>query len=661
MPSIPSTRVPTTCFVTYEFHPATPGGCGVFVRHATDDLLRQGHEVVLLIDCEPEPFAAIQHDISTRTGITGKCHVYRVRDLIRNHPAADSPGFSRFEQDSIRFGAALEQILPSHAIDLIEFFDFCGPAWAWLNRRHGTPHAKVPVAVRLHGPLYRIDADAGFTTPDRDRFIAYALERWSLNAADYVLAPSVAYATHAGVNSRIVVSPPPVAPLPAPRRTPERRDTLLFIGGITIAKGADLFVEACIRALADAPPHIKATLIGQDSGDLGGMTSALIARIPPSLQDRITFAGRLDRQYIAEALAGAIAAVFPSRSESFCYALHEAYGAGTPVVITPLPAYEGVFEHERNALVAQATPEALAGAMNRLIHEPGLRECLSRPHAVASDRVGPWYLSRHASRLTPPVKTQHAITLLVLNVPHRATIQHLEAPASADIRMVCLHPQDTGGTRLFGRNWTARDVQGRVIPDDQLVSTEMLALMHAFDIPHQSWLKDLYFALLSDPVATYACPWFWRDERIQSGALGLCPELWPFENPGRLPPVLVRTISGRPLAQIFPDATGMLGTLVPLWEAAAKGHGVTIAKSLFDPNHAAFSTTPESLSALLLSHGSILPRGLSLPWLTLPITQQHDHAARVHAAEQLGGRTLMRLAMAKFIRRLSGRRDQDQP
>jgi len=647
--------VSTTCFVSYEFHPATPGGCGVFVRNAADDMLRQGHDVVLLLDCTPAAFAHARREMNDPARQTGRCTLHRVGDLVPADPVVD--GLSRFERDSLRFAGALGAILPRQRVDLIEFFDFCGPAWAWLSQRASTPFALIPVAVRLHGPLYIIDAAAGANAPDRDRYLAYALERWSLAAADYVLAPSAAYAAHAGVRDRIVVSPPPLVPLPSPATRKATRDTIVFLGTISIAKGADLFIDACIKALAHAPPHVRAVLIGPDTTDIGGMTAALQARIPESFRSRITFSGRCTRQQIADALSGAIAAVFPSHSESFGYAVHEAYEAGVPVVVTPLPAFEGYFEHDRNALVVLRTVDEITSAMTRLINEPGLRERLSRPHTVAPDRLNAFYTSRHASLVRPPHAYPRKITLLVYGVYAGMALPRLGVYQGCSLRYICLH-EASKGVGLLGKAWDPSDEQGRFIPESELVTTDALAIVRYTDLIEPGYLVELVTALARDSTITHASSWGQRDGVPCSFAIDLAPELFPFEHPGEFPPVLVRTEPGVPLTTIIPAATGTLGAILPIWRAARKGRGVTIRKVLVTRHSQALPDPgPEVLAALLMTYPPPSAQPLAeLSWLVKPGLRLNEIplAERRRIAQGLGARTLIRLAFKRIIKRLFG-------
>jgi GT2 family glycosyltransferase len=59
--------------------------------------------------------------------------------------------------------------------------------------------------------------------------------------------------------------------------------------------------------------------------------------------------------------------------EGFCLPLLEAMAAGTPVVSTDAHGNRDFCRHERNCLIADDTPEAVAEALNRVLTDPGLR------------------------------------------------------------------------------------------------------------------------------------------------------------------------------------------------------------------------------------------------------------------------------------------------
>jgi glycosyltransferase involved in cell wall biosynthesis len=69
--------------------------------------------------------------------------------------------------------------------------------------------------------------------------------------------------------------------------------------------------------------------------------------------------------------------VLPSLAEGFGLVLIEAMAAGVPVVATDAPGIRDVVVHERTGLlVPVAAPEALAGAIARLIDDAALRRRL---------------------------------------------------------------------------------------------------------------------------------------------------------------------------------------------------------------------------------------------------------------------------------------------
>jgi glycosyltransferase involved in cell wall biosynthesis len=65
-----------------------------------------------------------------------------------------------------------------------------------------------------------------------------------------------------------------------------------------------------------------------------------------------------------------------SRHEGFCLPLLEAMAAGTPVVCTDAHGNRDFCLHERNCLIAEPDPDAVAAALRRVMDDAGLRERL---------------------------------------------------------------------------------------------------------------------------------------------------------------------------------------------------------------------------------------------------------------------------------------------
>src|SRR5439155_798365 len=248
-------RMSVICFVSYEIHPTTRGGCGVLIHHAAERLLAAGHDVVLLLDM-PEP---------------------AFRRFVTHHRALE----------------LAEAILT--------------PSRTYF--------------ARYYRPLYGLDAD------------------------------------------RVVVSPPPRQQFPSVARRPDPAGpfTILFLGRLSVLKGIEQLVHAAVRLVKRRPDlPFTVELIGHDtdvlpSGQIYG--AYLRSLIPGELRDRFVFTGQLPHGEVAARLAHALFAVFPNRVESFCYALHEVYDAGVPVIVNDLPSFADFFRHEDNALVYDGTTE----------------------------------------------------------------------------------------------------------------------------------------------------------------------------------------------------------------------------------------------------------------------------------------------------------------
>ena len=422
------------CFVSFEIHPTTAGGCGVLIHHAADVLLSRDHEVVLLLDIpDPEFRKFVEVD---RLGFArpARLRAYRVGALCEDFPyqARDIPCV--FQRNSLRFAHALSRLQELELIDFVEFFEYCGPGYYSLMQRlfqprsqEGRRHAPV-LGVRVHGSMEVLDRFGDGCFLERDRLILHALEHQSISLADTVLVPTRTYyeryyRTLYGLESeRVVVSQPPKVPLPRVRIQPPegRRASIVFVGRLSHLKGVDQLVHAAVA----------------------------LFRRRPSLRDRFVFLDHLSHDAISSRLAGALFAVFPNRVESFCYALHEVYDAGVPVIINELPAFADFFQHEQNALLYDGSVRGLFAAMERMADDPTLRERLRRPYPVAERPLGDFYdhLSARESPAVPGSAPRALVVVLCDDERVTATpaATALARQTAGGFRVVHLVPANLG-------------------------------------------------------------------------------------------------------------------------------------------------------------------------------------------------------------------------
>src|SRR5262249_54708481 len=213
-------------FATYELSPVNPGGAGVLIAAAIRALSWAGYQVTALCDF-PEPEVEQAQRLLSEENLTpGNVRVTSVARLLPK-PLAVGSGVSLFERKSTAFALALEALHPVEPIDLIEFPEYAGVAFATLRRRlEGGALAAVPVAIRIHGGMEFIDQVEALRNPDRDRLQMYRMERVALQLADYIFSPSRSiaefYRLAYGLTDKLLVSPPPVQNLTWDLRRGER-------------------------------------------------------------------------------------------------------------------------------------------------------------------------------------------------------------------------------------------------------------------------------------------------------------------------------------------------------------------------------------------------------------------------------------------------------
>lgn len=155
-------------------------------------------------------------------------------------------------------------------------------------------------------------------------------------------------------------------PCDGPRR-------LLFVGNLSDRKGLlDL-----LRALASPgldTSNLQVTLVG--GGDLARYRRK--AR-EMGLESFVRFEGWCDQARTRELLASSHALVLPSHDEVLPLAILEALAHGVAVVTTPVGEIPALLTDGCNALfVAPRDPASLAAGLQRVLHEPGLRDSLAR-------------------------------------------------------------------------------------------------------------------------------------------------------------------------------------------------------------------------------------------------------------------------------------------
>lgn len=143
---------------------------------------------------------------------------------------------------------------------------------------------------------------------------------------------------------------------------------VLFVGRFRWYKG--------LHVLVDAMEEVDATLLVVGSGTRAQERS--LRKHVASLRrpDRIRFLGSVDR--LEPILVASDLFCLPSthRAEAFGYVLLEAFRAGLPAVTTELRTGTSYVNQDGSTglVVQPGNPKALAGAMNRILSDPAMRD-----------------------------------------------------------------------------------------------------------------------------------------------------------------------------------------------------------------------------------------------------------------------------------------------
>ncbi|MEM8623400.1 MAG: glycosyltransferase family 4 protein [Pseudomonadota bacterium] len=537
-------------FVALEFYPATAGGTGILLHHTVRSLLRRGHEVVLLVDMQRHEYERIRGEIRLGFENGGQLDVHLADDLLAGTGVETVRFVDPEQQRSARLCLALEALIARRRIDLVEFYDYCGPAYYALGGLRGSG---AGIAVRLHNTVELIQRRIrGPVEPSR--LVQFAMERTSIAGADLLLAPGAHYFDEEilslypeAAQRPMQLSPPIHAAVGSVHYDVFARD-VVFYGRLSTFKGLDTFLRAALIALQDerfsawlgrfliiGPEETVATAIPADE---------MRAMIPAGLLDRFEFTGRMSHEALFPRLGSAAFACFANRIESFCYAAHELATAGMPLILNDTPAFRDHFRKGSEALFCDGTARGMAEAMRSLAADPEARARLS---VAGRQRIGSYdtedVYARHLAALPAPAAdqaTRPAGTVLFSDGDRAAERKTLSTLTGRDVLL--LRPSDGGGLRFAGRRWLAFDAAGAAL-DVETVATPTTALfLRAGDVPDADWLAEATMLLARRDEVGAVGGWQADGTKLHAPTNTMLPEAQLADGPGLR--VLVRLGEG---------------------------------------------------------------------------------------------------------------------
>lgn len=401
-------------FPTYELHPVNPGGAGVLVAGTVRILANAGLRSTVLCDFPDHEVAAANEGFAGE-GIADRVKAVSLRSLAKKEPP--HPGAAEYETNSHAFARGLRELHERDPIGLIEFPEYAGLGFSALrDRLEGGVLADVRMVVRIHGSLEAIDRAERVNVEQLDRLRMYRMERLGMELGDALLSPSNALGANYRETYRlpeeaqVVLAPPPMYSLLAGLERVERfvdPHHFLFYGKLQEVKGCDMLVEAAVALIAERPRHAwRFTFVGRDvpcAAHGRNFSACLRELIPPRYDLHFEFVPAISRSSLGELARRPLAAVIPSRFETFCLAAHELRAVGLPVIVNDIPAFQDYFNEDTGGVRFDGTAAGLLAVLRRFADNPDWAEALAR-------RPPPSY--RHPAQpylelLQAPVRSAH--------------------------------------------------------------------------------------------------------------------------------------------------------------------------------------------------------------------------------------------------------------
>lgn len=525
----------TVCFVTQEIYPTTPGGTGILIAQTARKLLEQGYEVIFLFGASKQDEDRFRNTDRFLFPNPGNIRCYHVSDLVPADVALPDNLPDDIYLLSIRFALALVELTRRHQIDLVEFYDYCGPGFHALACPELMGQA---MAVRLHSTIELI-ARRVRQTLSPERLLHFQQEREQLRLADGLLYSGEHFYEREvrdiypflGSEGAYASPPPLLGFAPCPPRT-DARD-VLFYGRLSTLKGLDTFLRGLALALADPAFDQwvgQIHIVGAEETVATGLTlDEMLAVVPERYRARLRFLGHISHDALQTLLPNVGFAVFANKLESFCYAAHELRVSGTPLILNTLPTFLDFFEEGQSAVFFDGTASDLARQMQRFAADGGLRARLSQAGIAAAPGYDTHHYDQHLAAIRPRRTARPAdaltVTALVFSTGDAAAeAQTLASLEGSGLRAIVLRHDDTGGWSIAGSRWRNDFDQPRAEADMTQLGQAIIGL-RAGEAVDAGWLEAARIAMASDSRLGAIAGWRLTGEGLRTSASHLLPEL----------------------------------------------------------------------------------------------------------------------------------------
>lgn len=217
--------------------------------------------------------------------------------------------------------------------------------------------------------------------------LLYRMERFTIERADLIVAPSISIAEvcgrKLGLNrEKIVVVPNPIdSSLFSPSQAGKKADrpTILYVGRLEKQKGVVELLEA-FKQVRRRFPQVELVLIGRDTDTAPGersMKNHLLSLLDEQEESCVNFLENKNRAELVPYYHAASVCVVPSYYEAFSYTCLEAMACGNAVVGSKAGGMAEIIEDGVSGLLVDMTRSwELPKAICRLLENSDLRKKL---------------------------------------------------------------------------------------------------------------------------------------------------------------------------------------------------------------------------------------------------------------------------------------------
>ena len=357
------------------------GGMSVYIRELARQLGRRGHCV----------------DIYTRLNGSGQKHIAQLYDNVRliHLKAGDNTHVNKLSLYGHLddFFKELEEFRNRESVDydlIHSHYWLSGRVGNWAQERWEVPHVfmfhtvgavKNSTAGSEKEPELRTAIEKHLVKKCDRILVATDREREHL-VQHYGACPETIGVVPCGVNLNLFR---PIDKAAARQQLGFAQDEsiVLYVGRFAPVKGIDRLMEA----IAHLQHHqrLRLVIVGGDGDGAPEYKNFLRLARKLSIQDSVTFIGRIEQDGLPPYYSAADVLAVPSHYESFGLVALESLASGTPVVATKVGAMESILrEGETGYLVSNGSPRLLAKGVERFISDSnGLS-----PHEVRASVTG---------------------------------------------------------------------------------------------------------------------------------------------------------------------------------------------------------------------------------------------------------------------------------